>query len=71
MNLLGSNSGNIFDARSGDDNLYGGDSRDIFNGNKGNDFISGGKVMTSYLEMKIMTLFLATWAGFNLWRQRQ
>ncbi|NJK70575.1 MAG: hypothetical protein HC941_32420, partial [Microcoleus sp. SU_5_3] len=40
--FLGSNSGNIFDARSGDDNLYGGDSGDIFNGNTGNDLISGG-----------------------------
>ncbi|MBD1829894.1 FG-GAP-like repeat-containing protein [Microcoleus vaginatus GB1-A2] len=40
--LLGSNSGNIFDAKSGDDNLYGGDSSDILNGNTGNDFISGG-----------------------------
>jgi large repetitive protein len=40
--LLGSNSGNIWDARSGDDNLFGGDSSDIFNGNTGNDFISGG-----------------------------
>ncbi|MEG4574536.1 Ig-like domain-containing protein, partial [Microcoleus sp. N3A4] len=40
--LLGSNTGNIFDAKSGDDNLYGGEIRDILNGNKGNDFISGG-----------------------------
>ena len=40
--FLGSNSGHIFDARSGDDNLYGGSSHDIFNGNKGNDFINGG-----------------------------
>ncbi|MEG4578342.1 FG-GAP-like repeat-containing protein [Microcoleus sp. MON1_C5] len=40
--LLGSNLGNIFDAKSGDDNLYGGDSEDILNGNIGNDFISGG-----------------------------
>jgi large repetitive protein len=40
--LLGSNSGNIWDAKSGDDNLYGGDSGDILNGNTGNDFISGG-----------------------------
>ncbi|XZN91416.1 MAG: DUF4347 domain-containing protein [Microcoleus sp.] len=40
--FLGSNNGNIFDAKSGDDNLYGGDSGDIFNGNKGKDFISGG-----------------------------
>jgi hypothetical protein len=40
--LLGSNSGNIFDAKSGDDNLYGGETGDIFNGNQGNDFISGG-----------------------------
>jgi Ca2+-binding RTX toxin-like protein len=40
--LLGSNSGNIFDAKSGDDNLYGGNSNDILNGNTGNDFISGG-----------------------------
>jgi Ca2+-binding RTX toxin-like protein len=40
--FLGSNSGNIFDAKSGDDNLYGGDIHDILNGNQGNDFISGG-----------------------------
>jgi len=40
--LLGSNSGNIFDAKSGDDNLYGGETGDILNGNQGNDFISGG-----------------------------
>ncbi|MEG3960502.1 FG-GAP-like repeat-containing protein, partial [Microcoleus sp. herbarium2] len=40
--FLGSNSGNIFDAKSGDDNLYGGDIGDILNGNKGKDFISGG-----------------------------
>jgi len=40
--FLGSNSGNIFNAKSGDDNLYGGDVRDILNGNKGKDFISGG-----------------------------
>ncbi|WP_449419696.1 DUF4347 domain-containing protein [Phormidium nigroviride] len=40
--FLGSNTGNIFDAKSGDDNLYGGDTNDIFNGNKGNDFIAGG-----------------------------
>jgi Ca2+-binding RTX toxin-like protein len=40
--LLGSNSGNIFDASAGDDNLYGGNSNDILNGNTGNDFISGG-----------------------------
>ncbi|MEG4442456.1 Calx-beta domain-containing protein, partial [Microcoleus sp. AT9_B4] len=40
--FLGSNTGNIFDAKSGDDNLYGGDSSDILNGNTGNDFISGG-----------------------------
>jgi hypothetical protein len=40
--LLGSNSGNTFDAKSGDDNLYGGEIRDILNGNQGNDFISGG-----------------------------
>ncbi|XZO03379.1 MAG: Ig-like domain-containing protein [Microcoleus sp.] len=41
--LLGSNSGNIFDGKSGDDNLYGGAGNDIFNGNQGNDFITGGK----------------------------
>ncbi|MEG4959262.1 MULTISPECIES: DUF4347 domain-containing protein [unclassified Microcoleus] len=40
--FLGSNSGNIFDAKSGDDNLYGGDNNDIFHGNEGNDFITGG-----------------------------
>jgi len=40
--FLGSNSGNIFDGKSGDDNLYGGAVRDILNGNKGKDFISGG-----------------------------
>jgi hypothetical protein len=40
--FLGSNSGNIFDGKSGDDNLYGGETRDILNGNKGNDFIKGG-----------------------------
>ena len=40
--FLGSNSGNIFEGKSGDDNLYGGDLGDILNGNKGNDFISGG-----------------------------
>ncbi len=40
--FLGSNTGNIVDARSGNDNLYGGDSQDILNGNYGNDFISGG-----------------------------
>ncbi|MEZ2275662.1 MAG: Ig-like domain-containing protein, partial [Microcoleus sp.] len=39
----GSNSGNIFDGQSGDDNLYGGAGNDIFNGNQGNDFITGGK----------------------------
>jgi len=41
--LLGSNTGNIFDGQSGDDNLYGGADNDIFNGNQGNDFITGGK----------------------------
>ncbi|MEG3843595.1 Ig-like domain-containing protein, partial [Microcoleus sp. herbarium14] len=41
--FFGSNNGNIFDAKSGDDNLYGGDSRDILNGNKSNDFISGAQ----------------------------
>ncbi|MEG4008977.1 DUF4347 domain-containing protein [Microcoleus sp. Pol11C1] len=41
--FFGSNNGNIFDGKSGDDNLYGGDSSDILNGNKGNDFISGAK----------------------------
>ncbi len=41
--FLGTNTGNIFDAKSGDDNLYGGESKDIFNGNQGNDFITGGK----------------------------
>ncbi len=41
--FLGSNNGNIFDAKSGNDNLYGGASNDIFNGNQGNDFITGGK----------------------------
>ncbi len=41
--FLGTNNGNIFDAKSGNDNLYGGASNDIFNGNQGNDFISGGK----------------------------
>ncbi|HAT13507.1 MAG TPA: hypothetical protein DCS91_07970, partial [Microcoleaceae bacterium UBA11344] len=41
--LLGSNTGNIFNAQSGDDNLYGGADNDIFNGNQGNDFITGGK----------------------------
>jgi len=40
--FLGSNSGNIFEGKSGDDNLYGGDIGDILNGNKGKDFISGG-----------------------------
>jgi hypothetical protein len=40
--FLGSNSGNIFDGKSGDDNLYGGAVGDILNGNKGKDFISGG-----------------------------
>jgi hypothetical protein len=40
--FLCSNSGNIFDARSGDDNLYGGETGDILNGNQGKDFISGG-----------------------------
>ncbi|MDB9513854.1 DUF4347 domain-containing protein [Kamptonema animale CS-326] len=40
--FLGSNTGNIFDAKSGDDNLYGGEKKDIFNGNKGKDFITGG-----------------------------
>jgi hypothetical protein len=40
--FLGSNSGNIFDGKSGDDNLYGGSSYDILKGNKGNDFITGG-----------------------------
>jgi len=40
--LLSSNSGNIFDAKSGDDNLYGGETGDILNGNQGKDFISGG-----------------------------
>ena len=39
----GSNSGNIFDGKSGDDNLYGGAGNDIFNGSQGNDFITGGK----------------------------
>jgi len=41
--FLGSNNGNILDAKFGNDNLYGGESGDIFNANKGNDFISGGK----------------------------
>ncbi|MGB7709049.1 MAG: hypothetical protein WBL95_05830, partial [Microcoleus sp.] len=41
--LLGSNTGNIFNGKSGDDNLYGGADNDIFNGNQGNDFITGGK----------------------------
>jgi len=41
--FLGSNSDNIFDGKSGDDNLYGAGIGDILNGNQGNDFISGGK----------------------------
>ncbi|MFB8794739.1 MAG: Ig-like domain-containing protein [Microcoleus sp.] len=41
--LLGSNTANIFNGQSGDDNLYGGAGNDIFNGNQGNDFITGGK----------------------------
>jgi Ca2+-binding RTX toxin-like protein len=40
--FLGSNSDNIFDGKSGNDNLYGGAIGDILNGNNGNDFISGG-----------------------------
>ncbi|MEZ2341993.1 FG-GAP-like repeat-containing protein, partial [Microcoleus sp.] len=41
--FLGSDNGNIFNAKLGDDNLYGGDGNDILNGNEGNDFIVGGK----------------------------
>jgi hypothetical protein len=41
--FLGSDNGNIFDAKLGDDNLYGGDGNDTLNGNEGNDFIVGGK----------------------------
>jgi Ca2+-binding RTX toxin-like protein len=40
--FLGSNSGHIFDGKSGDDNIYGGSVHDILKGNKGNDFINGG-----------------------------
>jgi Ca2+-binding RTX toxin-like protein len=40
---FGSNSPNIFDALTGNDNLYGGEFKDIFNGNQDNDFIDGNK----------------------------
>ena len=40
---LGSNSPNIFDALTGNDNLFGGEFKDIFNGNQDNDFIDGNK----------------------------
>ncbi|MEG3857172.1 Ig-like domain-containing protein [Microcoleus sp. Z1_C4] len=41
--LLGSDTANIFEGKSGDDNIYGGADNDIINGNQGNDFIAGGK----------------------------
>ncbi|MEG5130457.1 DUF4347 domain-containing protein [Microcoleus sp. AT8-B1] len=40
---FGSNSPNIFDALTGNDNLFGGEFNDIFNGNEDNDFIDGNK----------------------------
>ncbi|MEG4361890.1 choice-of-anchor D domain-containing protein, partial [Microcoleus sp. C2C3] len=40
---FGSNSPNIFDALTGNDNLFGGEFKDIFNGNQDNDFIDGNK----------------------------
>ena len=38
---LGSNSPNLFDGLTGNDNLFGGEFKDIFNGNEDNDFIDG------------------------------
>ena len=40
---FGSNSPNIFDALTGNDNLFGGEFKDIFNGNEDNDLIDGNK----------------------------
>ena len=40
---FGTNSPNIFDALTGNDNLFGGEFKDIFNGNGDNDFIEGNK----------------------------
>jgi len=40
---FGSNSPNVFDALSGNDNLFGGEFNDTFNANKGNDFLDGNK----------------------------
>jgi len=40
---FGSNSPNIFDALTGNDNLFGGEFKDIFNGNQDNDFMDGHK----------------------------
>jgi hypothetical protein len=59
--FLGSNSGNIFDGKSGDDNLYGGPFATSSTGTKAMILSAVVTVMTSYWEMKIMTLFWATW----------